>query len=445
MDLDTNHLSGSIPSLFDGPNEIVLLVLYSSHLSGWIPSSLGNCSRLTQILLSSNHLSGSIPTAVRNLILLEYLYLDSNQLTGTIPDLSANTNLEFFNAYENLLSGTLPASMLQNGHLQELVLSANCFSGTIPPEVCTNTNMTELIMGGLRAAPSCTQKAVRVPTPFGLRSSYLQSTSIHGSIPSCIFMMPRLAYLSLSENNLVGSLPRDLAIVPTLQKLDLSHNRLTGIIPNWLFNHEFSSLDLSFNRFTGTIPENVSGINVFNFNTSLSLQVNLLSGSFPVAWSEATSINVLEGNMFACKGGVGPTINLPVHDPSADSYQCGSQYTNVALLICLFLFVVYSFVLFIISLLRRNWLSEEIVQEGWELIAVWIRSARTGWRLWWVFDVFCCSMILHGASLCMTALTLSNIYGRWLFRDSKVFCPHCCCSCGCCSYWVKYYCGVCKN
>jgi hypothetical protein len=139
---------------------------------------------------------------------------------------------------------------------------------------------------------------------------------------------------------------------------------LTGSIPDMLFCHGFSSLDLSFNRFTGTIPENVSDVYVFNFNTSLSLQVNLLSGTLPITWTEAPTIDVLEGNMFACKNGVGPTINLPVHDPSANSCQCGSQYTNIALLICLFLLFVYSFVLFIISWLRRNWLNEEIVQEG---------------------------------------------------------------------------------
>jgi Leucine-rich repeat (LRR) protein len=100
--------------------------------------------------------------------------------------------------------------------------------------------------------------------------------------------MPSLEYLSLSGNNLIGSLSRDLVIVPSLQLLDLSHNRLTGSIPNMLFSHGFSSLDLFFNRFTGTIPENVSDMLYFNFNTSLSLQVNLLSGTLPGAWTEAT-------------------------------------------------------------------------------------------------------------------------------------------------------------
>jgi hypothetical protein len=97
-----------------------------------------------------------------------------------IPDLSAIANLLFLSLYDNRLSGTLPVAMLQSGHLQELFLSANCFSGTIPPEICTNINMTELVIGGLHSAPSCTQRAVRMPTSSGLLTSYMQSTAIHG-------------------------------------------------------------------------------------------------------------------------------------------------------------------------------------------------------------------------------------------------------------------------
>jgi hypothetical protein len=231
----------------------------------------------------------------------------------------------------------------------------------------------------------------------------MQSTAFHGFIPSCIFNMPNLEYLSLSGNNLIGSLSRDLAIMPPLQMLDLSHNRLTGSIPTMLFNQGFSSLDLSFNRFTGTIPENVSDMFYFN------LQVNLLSGTLPVTWTEAISINVLQGNMFACKDGIGSTINLPMHDPSADSYQCGSQYTNIALLICLFLFIVYSFVFFIISWLRRKWFNDEIIQEGWRLLMVWMRSSKADWQLWSVLGIFCCLMILYGG-LIMYHRTYSEQY-----------------------------------
>jgi hypothetical protein len=203
--------------------------------------------------------------------------------------------------------------------------------------------------------------------------------------------MPTLIYLSQSGNNLVGSLSRDLAVVPTLQKLDLSHNRLTGSIPNTLFNHDFSSLDLSFNRFTGTISENASGMYAFNLNTSLSLQVNLLSGSLPVAWTEATSINVLEGNMFACKDGMGPTINLPVHDPSGELSMWIAIHEHFV--VNLFVSICCVFIRFVHHLTVASQL--KIVQEGWRLIMVWVRSGRASWWLRLVL-IFCCSMSLYG-------------------------------------------------
>jgi Leucine-rich repeat (LRR) protein len=84
MDLNTNHLSGSIPSLFDGPNEIVLLVLYTNHLSGSIPSSLGSLTNLKDMDLDTNHLSGWIPSLFDGLNEIVLLVLYSSHLSGWI-------------------------------------------------------------------------------------------------------------------------------------------------------------------------------------------------------------------------------------------------------------------------------------------------------------------------------------------------------------------------
>jgi hypothetical protein len=199
----------------------------------------------------------------------------------------------------------------------KVLRSVNFFSGSIPAEVCSNGNITEVVMGGLHAAQSCSNTLHLLLRIFGISSSYLQSNAIGGLLPTCIFDLQKLQYVSLSGNGLVGSFPQNLDIVTALQILDLSLNGLTASIPNALLEHEFSLFDLSFHRLTGTIPENVDEVAL---NSSLSLQVNLLSGVLPKAWAEVTSIKVLAGNI--------------------NSYQCGSQVTNIALLCFLMLLIM---------------------------------------------------------------------------------------------------------
>ena len=64
LDLDTNGLTGSIPSSLGSLTNLAWLDLSNNQLTGSIPSSLGSLTNLTHLWLNGNQLTGSIPAAL---------------------------------------------------------------------------------------------------------------------------------------------------------------------------------------------------------------------------------------------------------------------------------------------------------------------------------------------------------------------------------------------
>jgi hypothetical protein len=159
--------------------------------------------------------------------------------------------------------------------------------------------------------------------------------------------MPSLNTLHLSGNEITGSIPEDLILSDSLTDLVLSYNQLTGTIPVAIQVKEWNNLDLSYNRLTGELNENFHS---FTTNgSSLSLQVNRLSGSIPSSLLNANNINILDGNIWTCNFN---TLLLPRNDPKAEQYSCGSDIVNVTIgfwgfvlfgLILFFFFFIYYF------------------------------------------------------------------------------------------------------
>jgi hypothetical protein len=196
--------------------------------------------------------------------------------------------------------------------------------------------MTELLLSGLHAASACRSDLLSFLSTLGFQSSYFQTDIIGGSLPICFFTdMPVLTSLALSGNSLIGSFPAiDQSLPPTLELLDLSHNQLVGSIPRSILAAPLSLLDLSFNRFSGELATNVTVYVGQTAASQISLQVNMLSGTLPRAWIGIESIQVLEGNMFACDSNtLGVTANNPIHDPLSSTYTCGSSSTNIAMVV----------------------------------------------------------------------------------------------------------------
>ncbi|XP_027174214.1 MDIS1-interacting receptor like kinase 2-like [Coffea eugenioides] len=133
-----NQIYGSIPSEIGNLKNLEYLFLGSNRLTGQIPPTLGNLSALVNLNLSSNQISGSIPLGLVNLPSPAILDLSSNQLTGPIPTqfgddiLKSEWYLWTLNLSHNILSGTVPSSLLRLGNVD---LSYNALEGELPCEL----------------------------------------------------------------------------------------------------------------------------------------------------------------------------------------------------------------------------------------------------------------------------------------------------------------------
>ncbi|XP_010265514.1 PREDICTED: putative leucine-rich repeat receptor-like serine/threonine-protein kinase At2g24130 [Nelumbo nucifera] len=302
IDLANNSLSGEIPLW----NQCKLtglrfLLLWSNNLVGQIPPALANSTRLQWLDLESNSLSGELPAAiVDKMPRLQYLYLSynnlishngntnlrpffaslvnssnfqelelaGNNLGGELPSLigDLSTSLSQLHLGENLIVGSIPASISNLVNLTLLNLSSNLLNGSIPPELCRVTRLERL---------------------------YLSNNSLSGEIPSAFGNISHLGLLDLSRNKLSGSIPDSFSYLSQLRRLILYENNLSGTIPPSLgkcINLEI--LDLSHNRISGFIPNEVAGLS--SMKMYLNLSSNLLHGPLPLELSKLDMILAID-------------------------------------------------------------------------------------------------------------------------------------------------------
>ena len=339
MYLDSNQLSGPIPSSLGDLANLVYLDLSDNQLSSSIPSSLGGLAHLEQLGLGDNQLSGSIPASLGDLASLQYLVLNNNQLSGSIPaslcrfkdwinpqqggvnlsgcagdnDEDRAALVEFYNATngpnwatntnwssgapldqwygvvtdgqgrvvslsltQNQLSGSIPSSLGRLANLEILDLWGNELSGAIPSFLGSLANLQELSLGDNELSGS-------IPSFLGsltnLRELWLRGNQLSGSIPSSLGGLANLRYLSLDHNELSGSIPAALGGLTNLAWLDLSYNQLSGTIPPALGGlTSVWAFYLEGNQLGGAIPSALGGLPLL---TELYLHGNELSGEIP--------------------------------------------------------------------------------------------------------------------------------------------------------------------
>jgi Leucine-rich repeat (LRR) protein len=304
IDLDSNQLSGSIPSQLGNLSKLERLSLTANPLSGGIPSQLGNLSNLLELDLGGNLLSGSIPSQLGNLSKLEKLYLGFNQLSGSIPSELGNlNNLEHLFLFNNQLSGSIPSELGNLSNLEYLLLYDNQLSRSIPSELGNLSNIREIALGFNR---------------------------LSGSIPSQLGNLSNLTYLRLYSNQLSGSIPSELGNLSNIREISLGYNQLSGSIPSELGNlSHLNSLGLDKNQLSGSIPSELGNLSNLNY---LNLHGNKLSGEIPSSFTNLPAISVLDiGNN--CLSATDPNLRawLDSHDPDWEAHQdqCGGNLPEI--------------------------------------------------------------------------------------------------------------------
>jgi hypothetical protein len=349
--LDSNFLTGTLPSTYvrnavsddDTYNfgSIISLIEFSvsdNHLSGPIPTTIGTHTNLTLLSLSANDLTGSLPSELAHIISLVTLNVSNNRLSGSLSSLFVDgvstplVMLSYLSLDENAFSGTLPSSLFLAPSLSAVVVSSNCFSGALPSTICHASLLTTLVMNGINSGKGC---RVQFPRLLGMIFKGILSTQkVSSSLSSCLFHMPSLETLQLAGNGLTGSLPSGDNISMLVKNVELGYNSLVGTIPASIQQRgNFVSLGLQHNRLTGTLLSdfNVQRNESSSSTTTIRLHVNRLSGRLPESFHSLAQINVLYGNLFSCAS----SHELPINDPTTDTYSCGSNNFNLALYIWL--------------------------------------------------------------------------------------------------------------
>ncbi|XP_021602562.1 receptor-like protein EIX2 [Manihot esculenta] len=113
-------------------------------------------------------------------------------------------------------------------------------------------------------------------------------------------MMPRLQFLSLSNNYLNGTILASLCKIVSFKILLLSRNRLSGRIPSCLGNlRDLTVIDLSYNMLSGYVPMSLGSQ---HFIASLCVQKNNLQGKIPMSLRNLVYVEALDLIMNAFDG-----------------------------------------------------------------------------------------------------------------------------------------------
>lgn len=150
----------------------------------------------------------------------------------------------------------------------------------------------------------------------------LDNNSIHGPIPSDIFLLTQLSVLTLSNNNFTGLMSPSISKLRQLKQLNLRNNRhMKGQLPMSIGNlTQLQQLILTNCSFNGSIPSTLGKLSKLK---TIALSSNKLRGEIPLNLSSLPNLkymildhNSLTGTIPANIGGL---YNLTFLDLSRNS------------------------------------------------------------------------------------------------------------------------------
>ncbi|MFQ6628021.1 hypothetical protein Gotur_007839, partial [Gossypium turneri] len=266
LELSNNKISGAIPN-WVWKKSLRYLFLANNHLSSLdqlLPNQsstssqtsftrpICNLSQLRYFNASHNNLSGTIPNCLGKMNDLYLLDLQGNNFSGMIPKFSKATQLRFLKVSENRLEGKLPRSLAECTQLEVLDVENNKMNDTFPFWLEKLPYLTVLILRENRFYGQIKHRFV-FPT---LDVLDIASNQFSGELSINFLQATRLRSLKIGGNKLEGKLSRSLANCKALEVLDLGNNMVHDTFPFWLEKlPSLKVLILRANRFYGTILE----------------------------------------------------------------------------------------------------------------------------------------------------------------------------------------------
>ncbi|XP_031122593.1 receptor kinase-like protein Xa21 [Ipomoea triloba] len=372
IELAANNLYGNLePGLrhWMSPS-LRKLIIAKNQFSGTIPSSISNASQVTLLDLRDNMFSGHVPPEIENLQQLEYFSIQYNQITDdpSTNELSLLTsllkckNLKIVGLSGNPFNKVLP-SLLDIGNKSvslEFLEASDChLKGSIPSGISNFINFISLDLSDNKLSGSFPETLGR--GLLRLQGLYLHNNEIEGSIPNTMCYLKELYELDLGDNKLSGKIPNCFENLSSLRKLHLSSNSLTSTIPLGFWNnkdileidlssnllngtlsseigsmHSMVYLNLSSNQFSGEIPSTIGQLqNLLN----LSLSSNRLHGPIPQSFDGLISLQALDLSNNNLSGGIPKSmeklkdlvyLNLSFNDLSG-KIPNGGPFTNFSM------------------------------------------------------------------------------------------------------------------
>ncbi|XP_011028446.1 PREDICTED: probable leucine-rich repeat receptor-like protein kinase At5g49770 isoform X1 [Populus euphratica] len=138
-----NQLSGHIPpKLFSSGMVLIHVLLESNKLTGSIPSTLGLVKSLEVVRLDNNSLAGPVPSNINNLTSVSEMYLSNNVLTGPLPNLTGMDLLTYLDMSNNSFEATdFPPWFSTLQSLTTLVMETTQLQGQIPSDFFSLSNL----------------------------------------------------------------------------------------------------------------------------------------------------------------------------------------------------------------------------------------------------------------------------------------------------------------
>mgnify|MGYP006082674221 CR=1 FL=1 len=270
-----------------GQESVSEIELVDMELAGNINalSELRSLQNLKHLALYNNLLSGSIPDSILSLTRLELLRLDRNRITGAVPSGILNPSkmplLSYLDLAENAIEGHIPGENHGNNplgahlgsQLEQLYLFKNMLTGAIPANLWQLSALKEL-----RLDQNMLSGGLSIPTSTGS-----DPDSNKGKLAF-------LQYLDVSRNAFSGPLEQVLGLGEGKERKEGEKEGEGGIISSVPAMPALQELFMYHNLFSGPISPSFCDLKHLS---GIRLDSNRLTGAVPACLHEMENLRVL--------------------------------------------------------------------------------------------------------------------------------------------------------